>query len=70
VCKKRKRKKKHRESKKLTGRVGGQANREQYKQTHKKNSRFRNNRISVFIVLVLPLQLESWCWYLSKSSVF
>jgi hypothetical protein len=37
---------------------GRWTNREQYKQTnkHKKHSRFRNNRISALVVLVLLLQ--------------
>jgi hypothetical protein len=48
-------KQRKREPKKSTGRGGGQANREQNKQTQK-NSMFRNNRISILVVLVLLLQ--------------
>jgi hypothetical protein len=44
--------------KKSTGRDGGQTDSEQDKhlERKKKNSRFRNNRISVLVVLVLLLQ--------------
>jgi succinate dehydrogenase hydrophobic anchor subunit len=41
---------------KSTWRGGGQTNREQNKQTHKKSARFMNNRISVLIVVVLLFQ--------------
>jgi hypothetical protein len=35
----------------------------------KKNSRFRNNRISLLVILVLVLQHPVLVWYLSRSSV-
>jgi hypothetical protein len=52
-------KEKNREPKKSTGRDGGLTKSEQDKHLErkkKKNSRFRNNRISVLVVLVLLLQ--------------
>jgi hypothetical protein len=30
---------------------------------------FRNSRLSVLVVLVLLLHIQSWCWYFSSSSV-
>jgi hypothetical protein len=49
-----------------------QTNKKQNKHTNKqtKNSRFRNSRVSVLVwILVLFLHIQSWCWYLSRSSV-
>jgi hypothetical protein len=35
----------------------------------KQNSRFRNNRISVLVVLCYSFSIQSWCWYLCRTSV-
>jgi hypothetical protein len=39
------------------------------RQTNKKNSRFRNNRISIFKFWCYSSNIQYWCWYLSRISV-